>query len=367
MSKIVVSGMAFDSGQSGIAEYILRTVELLAQKHSITIFTLSDDAHYFEKMNNCKTVSISSFWKRPLFNMLWHLFIFPFLVFSHKADALFLPAGNRRVCAFYPIKTVVTVHDLAQFHVDAKYDSFRMFYSKKVLPFFLRKADRFIAISQTTATDMEKFYYIAKERIVVSYNGFNNRVFTPERTKKDMKESYILYVARVEHPGKNHLNLVKAYELLSPAIKQGYRLICAGSLKERHEEVLSYVKSSADRERISFTGFVLSEKLPDLYRNASLFVFPSFFEGFGLPLIEAMACGTPVVSSTAGALHEVGGDAAYFIDPHKPEEMAEAMSTLLSDKKLREEFVEKGVKRASQFSWSRHVHDILNEMELHDE
>ena len=366
MYKIFVSLMAYDKGQSGISDYINNVVFQLSKKHKLDLLILESDIKNFPIVSdNIKFIKVSDNFAKPIYNMLWHLFILPFKYNLKKYDFLFLPAGNRRIFAFYPTFTISTFHDLSQFHIANKYDGFRMFYIRKVIPFFLKKVDRIVAVSQATKNDMIKFYKTESEKITVAYNGYNEEKFDslpPNKSRQqilDSEKKYILYVARVEHPGKNHLNLIKAYELLSDEIKAEYNLICAGGLKERSEEVLEYHKKSEDEKNINFTGFFPAEDLVDLYKNASLFVMPSFYEGFGIPLVEAMACNIPVTCSDRGPLPEVGGDAALLFNPDKPVDIAKKITVILTNPILKEDMIDKAKERLKLFRWSLHADKII--------
>lgn len=362
MSRIFVSGMAYDGGKSGIGGYINEVTKELARGHEVEIALLNCDADSFP-VKNVKVKRVGDFLGKPLFNMFWHLFILPFyLLFNRKRfDLIFLPAANRRVLAFYPVKTVATIHDLSQFNVEAKYDKFRMFYIKKVLPFFLKKAHSFVAVSRNTKNDVLKYYGFSPEKIAVVYNGYSP-VFNKPHVKVPEKK-YILYVARVEHPGKNHLNLIKAYEQMDVGLKKDYDLVFAGPLKERSEDVVEYVKKSEDAERIKFLGFVKENELADLYSQASVFVFPSFYEGFGIPLLEAMSSGVPVAASDRSSLPEIGGDAALYFNPDNPEEISKSIEKILIDRSLADELRKKGLKQVKVFNWKDHADGILKVFE----
>jgi glycosyltransferase involved in cell wall biosynthesis len=300
--------------------------------------------------------------KKPIFNVLWHLLVLPFRIDKSAYSWMFLPAGNRRLMAFYPIQTVVTMHDLSQFHVQGKYDFFRMFYIKHVIPFFLKRADKIFTVSENTANDMVLHYGMKKEELIVNHNGVNVENFsnhTPHNTEKE-KKPYILYVARIEHPGKNHLNLIKAYEKLPKAYKKMYDLYLIGSDWNGAEVVHGYAENSLDADHIHFLGYVANEALPGYYQQATLFVFPSLYEGFGIPLVEAMASGTPVVTSSTSSLPEVGGDAALYFDPTSIEEMSETMYRVLHDTKQQKEMCKLGHKQVQKFSWEKHAQTILD-------
>ena len=374
MYRVLVSANAYDSGQSGISDYINNVVAVLSEQHRVDVILLDRDVAIFPVKNaNVSLIRVPNRYSRPIINMLWHLFI-PLLTINFKKyDFILLPAGNRRLFCFYPIFTIATFHDLSQFHIDNKYDSWRMFYIQKLIPLFLKKVDRIVAVSRATKTDLVKYYGINEERITVAYNGYNSGEFNEERPLFNTSDilsndkRYILYVARVEYPGKNHLNLVKAYELLPSALKNQYNLVCAGGLKERSEIVLEYVQNSLDRDNIKFTGFVPTEHLSPLYKNSSLFVLPSFYEGFGIPLVEAMACGIPVTCSDRGPLPEVTGEASLLFNPDNPQDICDKIIDILSHDDKRSAMISAGLKRAKLFSWHKHTQIILDLYERRDE
>jgi len=302
---------------------------------------------------------VPGYFKKPILNVFWHLLIMPFQIKKDEYEWMLLPAGNRRLMAFYPIKTLVTIHDLSQFHVEKKYDVFRMFYIKHVIPFFLKRADKIFTVSENTAKDMVLHYGMDREKLVVNYNGVNienfSLTFSVDDKKLKIDKPYILYVARIEHPGKNHLNLIKAYEKLPESYKQKYDLCLIGSDWNGAEVVHAYARASQDSDRIQFLGYVHNNELPHYYRNATLFVFPSFYEGFGIPVVEAMASGTPVAASCTSSLPEVGGAAAAYFDPESPDHISEIMYDILKDPIYRNKMCERGYEQVKKFNWNTHA------------
>ncbi len=365
VSKIFMSAMAYDRGESGISDYMNNVVLELAKKNEIDVLLLKSDMKKFPKAKNINLFSVSDNLAKPLINMFWHLFILPFILNFKKYDLAFLPAGNRRLFCYYPIFTIVTFHDLSQFHIKAKYDKFRMFYIRHIIPFFLQRVHKIIAVSEATKQDIIKFYGIDAQKIAVAYNGFDPKKFNSEPAPESRKnilaseKNYLLYVSRIEHPGKNHLNLIKAYEQLPASLQEKYDLVCAGGFKEKSEVVREYAERSKLKNNIKLTGFFPAENITSLYKNASLFVFPSLYEGFGIPLIEAMACKIPVVCSDRGPLPEVAGDAALLFDPENPQSIKEKMQLVLENDALRKELVDKGSERIKKFSWSLHAEKIM--------
>ena len=190
MYKILVSAMGYDNGKSGISEYIKSTVEVLAENNQVDLIILKKELSNFpvaiQRKVNLKTYP--NYLAKPVINMLWHLFILPFTINFKNYDFVFLPAGNRRLFCRYPIKTLITMHDLSQFHIENKYDKFRMFYVKKIIPFFLKKADTILSISNSTKLDLIKYYSLSDEKIVINHNGFNSKAYSSINDKDITKK-----------------------------------------------------------------------------------------------------------------------------------------------------------------------------------
>ncbi|MFT5661306.1 MAG: glycosyltransferase involved in cell wall biosynthesis [Sulfurimonas sp.] len=361
MKKVLISTLAYDGGKSGIANYIENVVKALSVNSSIELIVNEDEVKYFNNISeNISFRIVPRFYAKPLFNVAWHLFVLPFMIKKDRYEWMFLPAGNRRLMCFYPIKTFVTMHDLSQFHVQNKYDRFRMIYIKKVIPFFLKSADKIFTVSENTANDMVTHYKMKRENLIVNYNGVNTEKFMPLHQWEKKVKPYILYVARIEHPGKNHLNLIKAYEKLDKIYKEKYDLYLVGSDWNGAEVVHKYANASSDSKRIKFLGYVENSALPKYYHNASLFVFPSFYEGFGIPILEAMASGVAVASSSTSSLPEVGGNAALYFDPESPVSISEVISTILGDSRCRENMSTLGLEQVKKFTWSKHIEILQN-------
>ena len=340
--KILLSAIPFDNGKSGISVYIREVVNALEkQGHELTLIVEDDGVQEFERFDLIRIKK-----RRALFSMLYSLFILPWRIKWHNFDFCIMLAANRRVFFRYPIFTVAVIHDLSQYHVPVKYDKFRMFYIKKVLPHYVRKAQSVVAISQSTKRDLIKYWHIPEEKITVVYNGF-----TPPAAVNTDKLKQILYISRIEHPGKNHLNLLKAFELLPEKLRKEYTLVMPGASWNGAETVFEYAKKSSCADRFNFTGFVDFAKLPELYAQSSMYVFPSRFEGFGLSLLEAMHAGVPCACSNNSSLGELGSGAAELFDPSSPQEIADAMQKILDAPEYQKELIQKGKDKSAKFSW----------------
>ncbi|MBN2829809.1 MAG: glycosyltransferase family 4 protein [Candidatus Cloacimonetes bacterium] len=370
MYRIFISGLAYDRGKSGIADYTNNVIRELSKEHKLTILMLPDEAEIFPISNaNIQIVKAHKILSRALLSMFWHLFILPFKIKRSDFDFIFLPAGNRRLLSFYPVPGVVTFHDLSQFHIENKYDGFRMFYIKKIVPFFLKKAPVVMAISKNTADDMVNFYHFDRNRIEINYNGYNEKAFNSQHPTEAVKEEYslnkpyLLYIARIEHPGKNHLRLIRAFEMLPQSIREYYDLVFAGSDWNGAKVVHDYAEKSEVKDSIHFLGFVPDDDLPPLYCGAELYVFPSLYEGFGIPLVEAMASGVPCICSDRSSLPEVGGDAVRLFNPETVDSIAQTIAEVLGNDELKADMRRKGFTMIKRFSWKRHVEKIISSYE----
>ena len=349
--KILLSAIPFDNGKSGISVYIREVVKALEQAgHDLTLIVEDDGAEEFGRF---ELIRIKK--RGALFSMLYSLFILPWRINWKKFDFCIMLAANRRVFCRYPIYTVAVVHDLSQYHVPVKYDAFRMFYIKHILPHYVRKAQAICAISQSTCDDLVRYWKIPAEKISVVYNGF-----TAPAEMETEKKKQILYISRIEHPGKNHLNLLKAFELLPEKIRQEYTLVMPGAKWNGAETVFEYAEKSPCSAQFQFTGFVDFGKLPELYARSSMYIFPSHFEGFGLSLLEAMSAGIPCACSNNSSLGELGRGVAELFDPSSPESIAKAMEKILANPEYQKKLSAAGREKAAQFSWEKTANGLTD-------
>jgi len=398
--RLLVSCIPYDGGKSGISVYVREVVRALgAQGHSLTLLVEPDGSTKCKKENvKCKmgeegcSILHSSFYtlhsprwtRRAVFSMLWHLFILPFWIRRHRSefDGFVICAANRRVCAWYPLPTVATIHDLANFHIPGKYSRLRMFYLAHILPFFAKRAQHLVAVSGATKADMVTYWHCRKEDVTVLYNGLQGKSGKVEEWKggrveesegisptqsskletRNSKLSTILYISRIEHPGKNHVRLIEAYGKLPRALAEAHPLVIAGADWKDAEVVHEAAAKSPHADLIRFTGFV--EDVESLWTEAGFYVFPSLFEGFGLSLIEAMARGIPCACSGNGSLGEIAADVALTFDPERVEDIAEALTRLLTERADdREARIARGREHVKKFSWQDHAKGIAKLLE----
>ena len=223
----------------------------------------------------------------------------------------------------------------------------------------IRKALKIIAVSNTTKNDLVKYLRVPERNIAVVYEGVDHRVFRPIE-HRPLNDPYILFVGS-EQPRKNLRGLLRAFAILKRRGLRGLKLIKVGSPGNEafRAETLRIVKILGLESDVIFTGYVPESDLPYYYSGASCFVFPSLYEGFGLPVLEAMACGCPVIVSKIPSLMEVAGDAALKVDPLNAEELADALHEVLTNKELKEELRARGLNRAKMFSWEKTAEETL--------
>ncbi len=267
-------------------------------------------------------------------------------------------------------KTVVTFHDLSfekypEFYTKGKnYWHFSMSPKKQA-----KKADQIIAVSQSTKDDLVELYNVSPEKIKVIYSGINevssskHQVVRESEVKRkyNLPDKYILYLGTLE-PRKNIIGLIKAFELLKKSYKlqaTNYKLVIAGSKGWLYKDIFKVANSSSVKNDIIFTGFIDDQDKSILYSNAELFVYPSFYEGFGFPPLEAMMYGTPVITSNFSSLPEAVGDAAIMVNPYNLDELAEAMQMVLTDDNLRNILIQKGFERVKKFNWKKCAEETL--------
>ncbi len=375
--KIGIDARMYGYAQTGIGNYIrhlLKYIFELDKENNYVVFLLPEEYDNFELPNErIKKVKVSAKWYGYKEQLL-----FPFQLYKEKLDLMHFTHFNSPILYFK--KSIVTIHDITPLHFPGhkmksivRKIGFRMVFFLSV-----KKAARIITVSKNTKSDIIKHFKIKENKINVIYEGADSqfKVITPTEIHsgvhslecKDFSLNKInsyrlkpeLQITKpfIFYPGvwRNHKNLVglvKAFGILKNKYKLNYQLVLGGKEDPYYPEVRKTWEKLGLKKEIIRTGFIKQEELPLFYNAAKLFIIPSFYEGFGLIGLEAMACGTPVVSSNKTSLPEVLGDAAIYFNPNNPEEMAEKMKLVLTDKKLYNELREKGFKQIRKYSWKR--------------
>jgi glycosyltransferase involved in cell wall biosynthesis len=296
--------------------------------------------------------------QKPLPRIVWEQMVLPIATYTEQLDLLHSLAFVRPIVACCPV--VITIYDLSFVRMPERFPRFQRLYLQTLTRYSARRAARLLVISQSTKDDVVQFCGVSSDKIVVTYCGVDEQ-FAPRsrhevetfRAAKGLPSRFILYLGTLE-PRKNVPQIVRAYAALrSHDLSHDYKLVIAGAKGWGYDEVFAAVEQSGIKDDVTFAGYVPAEELPLWYNAAELFVYPSLFEGFGLPVLEAMACGTPAITSNVSSLPEVAGDAALTITPTDTRALSDAMECALHDASLRAQLRERGLRRASQFSWQR--------------
>ncbi len=298
-------------------------------------------------------------------NAVWENILLPLAVRRARVDLVHFP--RFAVPYFRAGRTVVTVHDLAFRRCPGMLTEKARCYFEAVTSKAVHRADAVIAVSEHTRQDLVDIYRVPLDRVHVVYNGVEPRFCPGEMdVARDrigracgLEGSYILFVGTLE-PRKNLVGLLRAYALLRKSGAVDLPLVIAGGKGWLYEGIFQTVGVLGLRPYVRFLDYVPDADLPDLYRGARVFVYPSFYEGFGLPVLEAMACGTPVITSNVSALPEVAGDAALLVDPNEPEAIAGALGRILDDEGLAHDLRQRGIRQAAHFSWDRAAKETLS-------
>ncbi len=382
MARIGVDVRCFADGRrTGVEEYALGFLDSLFQMDQrndyILFFNAFKNRHVdFSWIKKYPHVTLHTFnYPNKLLNLcFWYLHWPKIDRMLGGVDMFFMP--NINFASFSPeTKVLLTVHDLS-FERYAETFSWK----RRAWHFFInpkglcQRANRIIAISQSTAADIVELFGVRKEKIRVISNGLSEKFTVLDRNDGNLvrvKEKYslpykfILYLGTIE-PRKNIVAIIRAYnKLQKKASKQGdeelqkYKLVIAGSEGWLGEEIFSEAKASKYKKNIIFTKFIKEGDKEYVLNLAALFVYPSLFEGFGFPPLEAMACGVPTITSNNSSLPEVVGAGAMMIDADKPDEIFQAMQEILKKSDLRNDLVTKGLAQAKKFTWSKAAGEFL--------
>lgn len=368
--------IAFDAkraflNRTGLGQYSRTLINSLIQyhsEHSYYLATPRTDTSLYKlpNENDVHVISPSGFYKNKPFDSLWRSWHMKKELIAKEVDLFHglsheIPVGIHRT----KIKSVVTMHDLIFERYPHQYKSADVSIYRKKFKYACYHADKVIAISNQTKEDLISYYNVPDEKIEVCYQScdpiFNKQLNKEElqyvKEKYNLPSEYILYVGSIIER-KNLLNICKALSALGK--KLDIPLIVVGEGKAYAEKVKEYIQENGLTERVIFLSEEMDRgnirepyDLPGVYQLATMFIYPSVFEGFGIPVLESLNSKTPVITSNISCLPEAGGDAAYYIDPNSIDEMSHAIWTVLTNEQLRAELIQKGLKHAEKFTTKR--------------
>lgn len=298
----------------------------------------------------------------PPVRIVWEQAVAPLQTRRDRVDILHAPVNVLPLLC--PQPSVVTVHDLAFLIEPATYPAIKRSYLTIFTALSVHRATRVIAVSEQTRRALLARFRLHPSRIVVVPNGVDSR-FQPVRDpvalaalreRFVLPEHFFLYVGTLQ-PRKNLVRLIKAFAQVFTQL--GWPLVLVGARGWQDSEIFQHLQALGLHSAVRAVGYVPVEELPLWYSAATVFVYPSIYEGFGLPVLEAMACGTPVLTSVGTAMAEVAGDAAYLVDPYDIGAIAQGLWQLATTPSLRADLAARGVMRAAQFTWERTARETI--------
>jgi glycosyltransferase involved in cell wall biosynthesis len=362
----VAIGMA-EEKKTGIEYYFTNLLKSLARIDSWNQYTVYVDRAVPESLAiRQDNFSIKILRGPPVF---WRQTRLTTEMIFHSPDVLFFPTPSLPL--YHPCGIVTAIPDVIPLTEKDYYNFLWRVIFKRQCSYAVKHSHRIVAISESTKSEISRFFNVNADKISVIYLAYDSDIYKPENDLAKIKRvkqrynipgSYILCVGTL-NPHKNIERLVQAFGQLKARGRIEHKLVISGKPGFHYERIIKLVGRLALEQEIIFTGYVPQSDLPALMSGADLFVFPSLYEGFGMPPLEAMACGVPVLVSNSCSLPEVVGDAAVKVDPYSVEAIADGIYEVLSNAGFQSKLRQRGLKRAELFSWEKTARKTLQLLE----
>jgi len=353
---------AFIKNRTGIEEYsyqvIKHLIKELGNEHQIFLYVRSGQEIDFELPKKWEIKKIN--WPR-----LWTQGGLALEMMFHPVDALFIPAHT--VPWKHPENTIVTIHGLEYEICPEAYSFWERLYMRISIKNSCRWAKKIIAVSENTKKDLVDLYKVSDDKIKVIYEGYNRnfqfRISNFESKPNDqISKPYLLFIGRLEER-KNIISILDAYKILKERYNIPHQLILAGNLGYGYKNIKLKIRNLLEiknsKLEIIELGYITENKKWELLSGADIFIFPSLYEGFGIPILEAQNQGVPVVTSNISSIPEVAGESALLVDPKNSQDIAEAVQKIISDEDLKKDLIAKGLENVKRFSWDKCAKEIV--------
>ncbi|MEE4259278.1 MAG: glycosyltransferase family 1 protein [Bacteroidales bacterium] len=354
----------------GIGWFMFETLRRIVRDHPEHTFYFIFDRKYDEKFifaNNVIPVVIGPPARHVSLFYIWFEYAIPHALKKIKPDVFVSPDAYNSLRS--PFKSLIVIHDLNFEHYPEKMPWLIRKYYRYFTPLFARKADRIATVSEFSKNDIVKQYSIDPTKIDVVYNGVNkDYIPVNENIKLEIKEKYtggsdfFVYVGALIDR-KNLDNLFKAFDMFKKSAANDIKLLIVGSKMWHNKELELTYESMQFKADVIFTGRLPIEELCRATASAMVMTYVSYFEGFGIPILEAFAAGVPVITSNVTSMPEVAGDAAILVDPFDVEEISSAMKNIAENESLRENLIQKGFQRCKAFSWDVSAQNLWRSIE----
>ena len=344
----------------GYGYFIHELFQALVKKHPEHQFYFLFDRPFKQEYvfaDNVRPLVVSPAARHPILWKFWYDVKVPLALKKIKADLFVSPDGFCSLTTRVP--QCLVVHDLGFLHHPEAYKKSHVQYLKGKTRKFLRKAKTVVTVSNYSKQDIVKRYRTDPGKISVVYNGVKN-IFHPISLEENVfiKEKYtegaeyFIYAGAIQ-PRKNLVNLLKAFSIFKKRFQTSMKLVIVGRLAWKNQEFLDLFERYKYKPDVILTGYLPESELASLMASAYALVYPSLFEGFGVPVVEAMKCGVPVLTSQKSSMQEAAGEGALYFDPTDHTDMADRMMTIYKDEGLRKQLIEKGTKAADKYNWER--------------
>ena len=352
------------TGTEWYSYFLIQELKKIDQKNNYLLYTNSPLKNGLEECPNNFSEKLLS-WP-PL--RLWTQIRLSYEMSKRPTDLLFVPA--HALPLIHPKKSIVTIHDIGYERFPKLYRKIDIWYHRFVVKFAAKYASKIITISEFSKKEICDFYKIPKEKVKVIYNGFDKRDYkvisdktaiSKELQKYKINQPYLFFIGRLEEK-KNINNLLLAFEKFLYH-KPNYQLVLVGRPGFGYEKFLKTIAEKKLESKVIMLGWLEQKEIPLLLSGAEIFVFPSLYEGFGIPVLEAMASGVPVCCSNAASLPEVAGDSALLFDPHSVDDIYGKLLYLSNNKLLQFNLKQKGLERVKFFSWEKCAKETLEVFE----
>lgn len=359
--RIAVNTRFLLAGQlEGYGYFLYETLKRITAAHPDHEFIFIFDRPYdrrFVFSGNIIPVVTGPPARHPLLWKLWYDVRVPSVLKKYRADLFVSCDGYCSLSAGIP--QCMVVHDLAFLHYPSFIPASHLFYYRRYLPRFLKRAESIATVSAFSKKDILAHYPVREEKLNIVYSAAKP-LFRPlgYEAREAVKNKYsggrefFLYTGAI-HPRKNLLNLLKAFSIFKKKQKSNLKLVLAGRLAWKYQSFVEALRTYKYREDVIMTGYLPEEELAGLTGAAYAMVYVSLWEGFGVPVLEAMRCGVPVISSSGSAMEEIAGEAALYANPESFHEIAECMIRIYKDENLRQRLVDLGRRREQEFTWDR--------------
>jgi len=360
--KIGINGRVLTSlKMEGVARYIYETTLQMALTNPEDEFVLFHDRKIDTDFNfppNVSSVVVPWHARHPILWFWWFEMMLPFFFKLKKIDVFY--SGDGYLSKRSKIPTVLVMHDLAYLHYPEQIAASTLKYYQKNVPEFLRKADKVIAVSNYVKQDIVAQIGIDETKVSVAYNAVSPpqdvdySTLPPDISVAINGSKYFIYIGAI-HPRKNIIRLIKGFDLFNKKMNSSFKLVIAGRMAWHTDDIKDAINTTP---QVVYIGMVSEPVKYKLIKNALAMTYISVFEGFGIPILEAMKMGTPVITSNVTSMPEVAAGAALTVDPNSEIDIANAMTQLVENDTIRQEFINKGLNRYKDFSWQKSA-DII--------